>query len=113
MFGFRAKPGDTSPVATHLRVDLDVLGRAASDLAALDGEFTHSASIAEGAGAAVGAPELVDAVHDFATNWKRHREKISKSITALAAMADQGQQAYASVDQQLADALTKPATPHR
>lgn len=92
-------------MASHLRADLGALDQVAGDLGVLRRQFDSAADIAGAYDSAVGNPDVVDALHHFATNWKYHREKLSSSMEAIASMARQGHDTYRQVDAQLADSL--------
>jgi hypothetical protein len=89
----------------HLRVDLGQLEECASALARLRSEFDHARDIADDAGAAVGNGHLRGALHDFATNWKYHRQQLGESITAITEMTENARRSYTDVDQKLATSL--------
>jgi hypothetical protein len=93
-------------VGDHLRVDLALLQETASALDQLKSEFERSGDIADDQGASVGADDLRDALHDFATNWKAHRAGIVGGIEAVAKMAQAGHDGYIEVDAKLAKSLT-------
>jgi phage-related minor tail protein len=92
-------------MASHLKVDLGALGQVAGELGVLRQQFDSAVDIAGSYGSAVGSRDVVDALDHFATNWKRHREKLASSMDAIASMAQQGHDTYQQVDDQLADSL--------
>jgi hypothetical protein len=98
--------GEGPLVGDHLRVDLGLLQETASALGQLKSEFEHSGDIADDQGASVGAGDLRDALHDFATNWKAHRNGIVGGINAVSQMAQSGHDGYIEVDEKLAKALS-------
>jgi hypothetical protein len=93
-------------VGDHLKVDLALLQETASALDHLKSEFEHSGDIVDDHGGAVGSDELRDALHDFATNWKAHRNGITGGIDAVSKMAHSGHDGYIEVDEKLARSLT-------
>lgn len=73
---------------TDLKVDYDQLRASASALHALHDEFDHATDIAHEADHIWGNGHVKDAMHDFAGNWKLHKEKLlgkmERSRTSLA-----------------------------
>lgn len=96
-------------MGTHLRVDLATLERTAGGLSALRREFADAGEIAEEYAFAVGAPALVEALVEFAGNWKHHRERLLSAIDAVHAMAANSVATYHEVDDALARALIAPS----
>jgi hypothetical protein len=92
-------------MADHLRVDLDELTEAGRSLKALREEFDRSGELSDGVGDALGHDGLADAVHDFATNWKYHRQKLGGALDAVADMATESAKTYRETDDQLADKI--------
>ncbi len=90
----------------YLRVDLTLLENVAVALGRLRGEFANPAAIVQENEAGVGASELNDALHDFATNWKYHREGLLKSIDAVHEMAQKSHDGYRDTDDRLGRDLT-------
>jgi hypothetical protein len=95
----------------HLRVDLGLLQETATALDHLKSEFEHSGDIADDQGPSVGAGDLRDALHSFATNWKAHRSGIVGGINAVSQMAHSGHDGYIEVDEKLAKALSTSSEP--
>jgi hypothetical protein len=98
-------------VADHLRVDLGLLQETATALNQLKSEFENSGDIADDEGASVGAGDLRDALHSFATNWKAHRNGIVGGIKAVSQMAQSGHDGYIEVDEKLAKSLSTSTEP--
>lgn len=93
-------------VSGQLRVDLGALDRTAHSLAALRAEFANAGHIVTDAERAIGAKPMIDALEDFSTNWKLHREKLLSAMDAVQAMAAQSAATYRQVDDELTRALT-------
>lgn len=92
----------------HLRVDLALLEDTADALGELRAEFADASQIAEAHRGVLGSGEIADAVDSFADNWRRHREKLIKSIESLQSMAADSAQTYREVDGELARSLQSP-----
>lgn len=92
-------------VSSYLKIDLAAVERVAVSLAALRGELDNAKDIANEGRTAVGSPVLGEALEDFATNWRRHRDRLVSSVDAVQAMAGQGAAAYRQVDGELTRAL--------
>jgi uncharacterized membrane-anchored protein len=85
---------------------LRLLQETAAALDHLRSQFESSGDIVDDEGRAIGAHQLHDALHDFATNWKVHRRGITDSIEAVSKMAHPGHDGYVDVDDQLARGIT-------
>jgi len=95
----------------HLKVDLTLLQSTASALDHLKSEFEHSGDIVTDEGASVGADSLRDALHDFATNWKAHRNGLVGGIDAVSKMAHSSHDGYVEVDDNLAQSFRAESGP--
>lgn len=95
-------------MAGRMRVDLGLLDMTAADLKGLSGEFSDAADFADPA--VIGHPRMVDALEEFATNWKRHRQGLTKSLDAVHQMAMDSAAHYRQVDEELARALRRGAS---
>lgn len=91
----------------RLRVDLDLLSSTATELRGLASEFKGASRTVDGARGAVGHDRVVDALEEFADNWRRHRDALVKSLDAVAAMARDSHDAYVEVDTDLGAKLEK------
>ena len=98
----------------HLKVDLDLLEDTADALDQLRAEFADASQIADAYRGVLGSGEIADAVDSFVGNWRRHRDKLIKSIESLHVMAEDSAKTYREVDEELAKTLQPPeATPAR
>ena len=92
-------------MSEHLKVDLDLLSDTAADLRRLVSEFNRGSRFGADAAGAVGHDEVADALDEFATNWRRHREKLTKNLEAVAEMAADSAKTYKQTDDELARSL--------
>jgi hypothetical protein len=92
-------------VADHLKVDLDELTSTGGKLRALSEDFELAGGLSDDVSPALGHGGLADAVHDFATNWKYHRQKLGAVLEAVAQMATESATTYRETDDQLAEKL--------
>lgn len=90
-------------MSDRLRVDLSLLDATAAELKGLSLEFGDTADYTDPA--VIGHPKMADALEEFATNWKRHREGLTKSLDAVHQMAVDSAAHYRAVDEELARAL--------
>ncbi|MFI9105891.1 hypothetical protein ACIGXA_35840 [Streptomyces fildesensis] len=69
-------------------------------------EFDKHANPADGYGRAeIGSDLLTDVFHDFGSNWKVHRTKLTEELEKLAKITEQAADTYDQVDSELAQAL--------
>jgi hypothetical protein len=89
-------------VGEHLKVDLAMLASTAGELRDLVSKFNGTARFGDGSSGAVAHPRVIDALDEFASNWRRHREKLTKHLDAVAQMATDSEQTYRETDDELA-----------
>ena len=89
-----------------LRADLDVL-RGAADSMTRAGQMLNDVreKMSHDAGLRIGTDELVSAADDFQETWRYGAEQISKGVEAASDGLRRSHDAYASVEQESADAL--------
>jgi hypothetical protein len=92
-------------VGDHLKVDLGSLRETGAALHQIKQALQRAEDDVRSDQGVLGSGELADAMHDFASNWKIHREKLISSVEAHEKMAIECADAYEQVDRQLADAL--------
>jgi Family of unknown function (DUF6507) len=90
-----------------LKVDLSLLESTAGSLGMLTEEFKNAKTIVEGYDSAVGSHTVTDALHNFAGNWKVHRDDLLKKMDAVYQMATKSHEAYVNADDKLAQDITK------
>lgn len=88
-------------MATHLRADLDGIGRMARSLGRLADEFAALTTVADEAGA-TGNAELAGALGDFATGWSNKRNQLIGQLRELSQGADEAVREYTATDTTLA-----------
>jgi hypothetical protein len=99
-------------VAPDLKVDLALLESTAGSLGMLTEEFKNAQTIVDGYDSAIGSPVVNHAVHNFAKNWKTHREDLLKKMDGVYQMATESHKAYVDTDDSLAQDIQKAvATP--
>ena len=93
---------------SDLRVDYAELAHSRDELAALIEEFHNAESIA--ADGDVGSAQVLDALHEFASNWKVHKQRLIEEMTAVHDMVDKTIHGFLDADNALAkniaDAIT-------
>ncbi len=89
----------------RLRVDLDALSSTATELRGLATEFKGASKTVDAARGAVGHERVVEALEEFADNWRRHRDALVKSLDAVADMAKESHDLYVETDTELAASL--------
>jgi hypothetical protein len=90
------------------RVDLALLADTAGELRGLASQFTQVSARRADSISMVGHPSVVAALDDFGRNWRRHGEKLTKHLDAVAAMALESGRTYRAVDAKLAHTIEKP-----
>jgi hypothetical protein len=88
-----------------LLVNLDLLEQTAGELSVLIEEFGNASAIVSSSSDAVGDPDLVAALEEFAGDWRVHREQLLSSMDAVHQMADKSHRAYIETDDKLAQQL--------
>ena len=94
-------------MADHIAVDTTGLRETAAALGRLKEAFDDAGSIADGARADLGSPDVADAVNDFADNWKIRRGKLTKSLDSLRQMANDSAETFETADEELATELAE------
>lgn len=92
-----------------LAYNLASLSATADELAALAADFEGSGSYVDRGSSAVGHDKVVDALDHFVDNWRRHRESLTSSLTAVAEMAQACHDGLRDTDDALATAVTDAA----
>lgn len=101
-------------VVADLKVDLGELAQSADELAALIEEFENSDDITHSED--IGSSLVMGALHEFATNWKAHREDLVKEMKAVHTMVEKSHAGFLDTDSRLAkdiaDAIGKKTQGH-
>lgn len=90
-----------------LVVDYNLLESTAGSLSLLIEEFTNASKIVKSYQSAIGDPDLVGALNDFASDWQVHREDLLSSMKSVYQMATQSHKAYVDADDKLAQDIRK------
>ena len=93
----------------HLLVDIGQIRSSASTVKAIRDAVSESDDLIGRYEHALGQPVLVDALHDFASNWKIHREKLVKDLDTFSGWASRAADEYERTDHDLGAALTRTA----
>lgn len=93
----------------RLLVDLDALRETANELKTLAKDFRNASKTAADAMGAVGHDQVADALDEFTSNWRRHRDALVSSLDAVAQMARDSRATYVEADEELAAELAKQA----
>lgn len=89
-----------------LAYDLRVLSSAADELRGLAAAFDGSSGYLASRSDALGHREVVDALEHFVGNWRRHRERLSTSLTSVAELAQACHDGFKETDDGLAGAIS-------
>lgn len=92
---------------TDLAYSLSGLTDLAHDLDALAKEFDGSSDTVHSHGAALGHPVVIDALEEFASNWRRHRDKLSGKLKNTAKMAQACHDGFKETDDHLAHEIAE------
>ena len=90
---------------THFAVETETLRDLAGRLKGIQAEFDALGDTVEGYEWAVGSEQLADRLGAFARNWSDKRKQISHLLEVTAGYAAAAADAYAQVDQELADGM--------
>lgn len=90
-----------------LSYDHSCLSSTAIELTGLATAFHDAGNVVSAHEDALGHREVVDALQEFAHNWRRHREGLETSLTAVAEMATAAHDTFAEVDDSLARKLAQ------
>lgn len=108
--GFGRLPsGHRTAVSERLVADVGQIRSSASTVKAIRDAVTDSDALIDRYADAVGQSVLVDALHDFASNWKIHREKLVKDLDTFSGWAGRAADEYDRADHDLGAALTRTA----
>lgn len=88
-----------------LRLDLDELKQLSAELAAIIADFDGVEAISDDVGSATGHDKLGGRIHEFATNWSKHRAKMVKDVATLHKYLDDLTNGFTEIDQKFAAAL--------
>ena len=93
-------------MADHIKIDTSMLADMATNLKSLHDDFAGSSDLADHYSGSMGSKEVADAMHNFATDWKKKREELTGNLDTLAKAADSASRTWDGVDRDLAKALT-------
>ena len=89
---------------TDLQVDVDALDRFGGQLESIRTRMNAAREWTHHYDGQMGAKEVEDALHDFASGWKDGRKEIDGSLKALSDMLKNSADNFRKMDQGLADA---------
>jgi uncharacterized phage infection (PIP) family protein YhgE len=92
-----------------LKLDLELLDKLSSDLAAVVAEFKNADDFSDDVAEATGQDDLAGKVRDFASKWNDKRGKMTTEVENLQKQISGISKGFTSVDDGLAKALTTPA----
>jgi hypothetical protein len=91
---------------SDLKADTTVIRECSNRLQLVYDEFTSRPNPADGySSAELGHPNIVGAFHDFADNWKLHRQGLAEKIRTLGLITQDAADTYDGIDADLAAAL--------
>lgn len=93
--------------SSHLKADVGQIRASAEAVAAIRSALQGSESLVDGFDSAIGQSSLVNALHDFATNWKIHREHLCGDLNTFSTWAAKAADEYEKTDHDLAQALAR------
>jgi hypothetical protein len=91
--------------ADGVQVDLDALSQLSADLESIRTRMDAAREWTHQFDGLMGASQVEDALHDFASGWRDGRKRIDGNAKALSDMAANSVEAFRSTDQQLADQI--------
>jgi hypothetical protein len=93
---------------SDLKADTQRIHECSDALQRIYNQFTSRANPADGySDSELGSPLIGGTFHDFADNWKIHRQQLADKIETLGTITQDAADTYESVDGSLADALRK------
>lgn len=91
---------------SDLKADAAVIRECSSWLQTVYDEFTSRPNPADGySSAELGHPKIMGAFHEFADNWKLHRQGLAEKIRTLGVITQDAANTYDGIDADLAAAL--------
>lgn len=91
----------------RLKADIGRIRETANAVAGINEAFNDTESLVSSYGDEVGNDTLADKLHEFATNWKIHRERLSEDLKKFSDWANQAADGYEQADRDLAEVLTE------
>ena len=92
-------------MADRLKADIESIRHAGSTVHQISRQFAGASHLVDAYRNDLGSADLSDALHDFATNWKVHRERLCESLDAFGRWALDAADAYQRSDRELATVL--------
>jgi N-acetylglucosamine-6-phosphate deacetylase len=92
-------------VATHVKVDPDLLDQVAGQLGEIASALRSADARAREDRGVLGHGGLASAMAEFVGNWRVHRERLLSSVEAHQKMASHSADAYRRLDDQLGSLL--------
>jgi hypothetical protein len=92
-------------VGGRIKLDLDLIGDLAKDLAGLHSDFVHVSSAADDYRSGIGSTVVSGAIGEFAGNWGIRRKRLEESIQAVAQMAESAHENFTKVEIGLANRI--------
>src|SRR5207249_4974194 len=96
-------------MADHITIDFAVLEDTSRSLLRLRQEFESAREIADQDAGALGSRDVAHALHDFADDWKLHRQRLVEAMDKLQRAAEDSAKVFCTTDEGLARALDKDA----
>jgi len=74
-------------MADHIKINTTLLREMGSSLGRLRDEFTHSTDITGAAKGDMGSGDVADALNNFASDWSKKRDELTKGLDTLSKTA--------------------------
>ncbi|WP_122816366.1 hypothetical protein [Nocardioides pantholopis] len=91
----------------RLVADIGRIRSSAYDVRSTSSRFNGASSLVAEYRSDLGSTDLANALDDFASNWKIHRERLCEDLEKFADWAVQAADGYAQADADLAAVLTE------
>lgn len=94
-------------MADHIKINTTLLRDMGSSLGRLRDEFTHSTDITGAAKGEMGSGDVADALNNFASDWSKKRDELTKGLDTLSKTATGSADHWDGLDADLAKAIEK------
>jgi hypothetical protein len=94
-------------MADHIKINTGTLREMGGQLGRLRDEFNHSTDITGAASGEMGSGDVAGALNNFASDWSKKRDTLTKSLDTLSKTATQSAETWDGLDSHLAQAIEK------
>lgn len=89
----------------QIKIDTGKLRDMGGQLGRLRDEFSHSTDITKAAAGEMGSGDVADALNNFAGDWSKKRDELTKNLDTLSQTATKTADTWDGVDRDLAKAI--------